>query len=124
MLNVIIFLLGAGIMFFMAWRSAQARHRLCTKGEKVRANVEGTVQSRDGAAWVLAFTTAGGSHRLQYPKPAKDKSFAVGDTVTLYYDPKDPSKMYVEGDRSTLNAEILYAMLGVVLLVLTVAIAR
>ena len=32
--------------------------------------------------------------------------------------------MYVEGDRSTLNAEILYAMLGAVLLVLTVAIAR
>ena len=123
MLNVIIFLLGAGIMFIMAWRSAQARHRRCTKGEKVRANVEGPVQSRDGAAWVLAFTTAGGSHRLQYPKPAKDKSFAVGDTVTLYYDPKDPSKMYVEGDRSTLNAEILYTVLGVVLLVLTAAIA-
>ena len=119
MLNVIIFLLGAGIMFFMAWRSAQARRRLRTKGEKVQAKVEGTVQS-----WVLTFTTAGGSHRLQYPKPAKDKSFAVGDTVTLYYDPEDPSKMYVEGDRSTLNAEILYAMLGAVLLVLTVAIAR
>jgi hypothetical protein len=124
MLNVIIFLLGAGIMFFMAWRSAQARRRLRTKGEKVQAKVEGTVQSRDGTAWVLTFTTTGGSHRLQYPKPAKDKSFAVGDTVTLYYDPEDPSKMYVEGDRSTLNAEILYAMLGAVLLVLTVAIAR
>ena len=124
MLNVIIFLLGAGIMFFMAWRRAQARRRLRTKGEKVQAKVEGTVQSRDGTAWVLTFTTAGGSHRLQYPKPSKDKSFAVGDTVTLYYDPEDPSKMYVEGDRSTLNAEILYAMLGAVLLVLTVAIAR
>lgn len=124
MLNIIIFLLGAGIMFFMAWHSAQARRRLRTKGEKVQAKVEGTVQSRDGAAWVLAFTTAGGSHRLQYPKPAKDKSFAPGDTVTLYYDPEDPSRMYVEGDRSTLNAEILYTVLGVVLLVLTAAIAR
>ena len=124
MLNVIIFLLGAGIMFFMAWRSANMRRQLRTKGEKVQATVEGTVQSRDGAAWVLAFTTAGGSHRLQYPKPAKDKSFGAGDTVTLYYDPEDPSKMYVEGDRSTLNAEILYTVLGAALLVLTVAIAR
>ena len=124
MLNVIIFLLGAGLMFFMALRSMLARRRLCTQGEKVEATVEGIVQSRDGAAYVLAFATAGGSHRLQYPKPAKDKSFAVGDTVTLYYDPEDPAKMYVEGDRSTLNAEILYAMLGAVLLVLTVAIAR
>ena len=115
MFNIIIFLLGAGIMFFMALRSVLARRRLCT---------EGTVQSRDGGAYVLAFTTAGGSHRLHYPKPARGKSFAVGDTVTLYYDPDDPEKMYVEGDRATLGAEVLYAVIGVALLVLTVGIAR
>ena len=122
--NVIIFLLGAGIMFFMALRSVLARRRLCTQGQKVTATVEGTVQSRDGGAYVLAFTTAGGSHRLHYPKPARGKSFAVGDTVTLYYDPDDPEKMYVEGDRATLGAEVLYAVIGVALLVLTVGIAR
>ena len=82
------------------------------------------MQSRDGGAYVLAFTTAGGSHRLHYPKPARGKSLAVGDTVTLYYDPDAPEKMYVEGDRATLGAEVLYAVLGVVLLVLTVGIAR
>ena len=81
-------------------------------------------RSRDGGAYVLAFTTAGGSHRLHYPKPARGKSFAVGDTVTLYYDPENPEKMYVEGDRATLGAEVLYAVLGVALLVLTVGIAR
>ena len=70
MFNIIIFLLGAGIMFFMALRSVLARRRLCTQGQKVTATVEGTVQSRDGGAYVLAFTTAGGSHRLHYPKPA------------------------------------------------------
>ena len=113
MFNVIIFLLGAGIMFFMALRSVLARRRLCTQGQKVTATVEGTVQSRDG-----------GSHRLHYPKPARGKSFAVGDTVTLYYDPDAPEKMYVEGDRATLGAEVLYAVLGVTLLVLTVGIAR
>ena len=47
-----------------------------------------------------------------------------GDTVTLYYDPDDPEKMYVEGDRATLGAEVLYAVIGVALLVLTVGIAR
>lgn len=124
MFNVIIFLLGAGIMFYMALRSVLARRRLCTQGQKVTATVEGTVQSRDGGAYVLAFTTAGGSHRLHYPKPARGKSFAVGDTVTLYYDPDAPEKMYVEGDRATLGAEVLYAVLGVTLLVLTVGIAR
>ena len=61
MFNIIIFLLGAGIMFFMALRSVLARRRLCTQGQKVTATVEGTVQSRDGGAYVLAFTTAGGA---------------------------------------------------------------
>lgn len=89
-----------------------------------QATVEGIVQSRDGAAYVLAFATAGGSHRLQYPKPAKAKAFAAGSTVTLYYDPEDPEKMYVEGDHSVLGAEVLYAVVGAALLVLTVGIAR
>ena len=80
MLNVIIFLLGAGLMFFMALRSMLARRRLCTRGEKVKA--------------------------------------------TLYYDPEDPEKMYVEGDHSVLGAEVLYAVVGAALLVLTVGIAR
>ena len=122
MFNVIIFLLGAGIMFFMALRSVLARRRLCTQGQKVTATVEGTVQSRDGGAYVLAFTTAGGSHRLQYPKPAKGKPFAEGSVVTLYYDPDAPEKMFVEGDKSVLGAELLYAGIGVVLLVLMVGI--
>ena len=60
MFNIIIFLLGAGIMFFMALRSVLARRRLCTQGQKVTATVEGTVQNRDGGAYVLAFTTAVG----------------------------------------------------------------
>ena len=76
MANGIIFLVGALIMFYMALRSVRQRRSLCTNGEKVQARITGTVQSRDGTAYVLEFTTAGGSHRLQYPKPAKGKPFA------------------------------------------------
>ena len=61
MLNVIIFLVGALIMFYMALRSVRARQQLRTKGVCVQATVSGTVQNRDGAAYVLEFTTAGGS---------------------------------------------------------------
>ena len=93
MFNIIIFLLGAGIMFFMALRSVLARRRLCTQGQKVTATVEGTVQNRDGGAYVLAFTTAGGSHRLHYPQPARGKRFAVGDAGSLYCDPDAREKM-------------------------------
>ena len=64
MANEIIFLVGALIMFYMALRSVRQRRSLCTNGEKVQARITGTVQSRDGTAYVLEFTTAGGSHRL------------------------------------------------------------
>ena len=116
MFNFIIFILGAMLMFYMALRSRAQRHKLCTKGQKVSARVAGLAQSRHGAAYVLEFETAGGSHRLHYPKAAKGKGFAEGETVTLYYDPDDLEKMYVEGDKAVLGAEVLYAVLGVVLL--------
>ena len=124
MLNVLIFLVGAGIMFYMAFRSVQLRRRLTTKGEKVEARIIGMVESKDGEAYVLEFETAGGSHRLHYPKAAKGKGFAEGETVTLYYDPDDLEKMYVEGDKAVLGAEVLYAALGVVLLVLMAGFVR
>lgn len=122
MANGIIFLVGALIMFYMALHSVRQRRSLCTNGEKVQARITGTVQSRGGTAYVLEFTTAGGSHRLQYPKPSRSKDFAEGSVVTLYYDPEAPEKMYVEGDKSVLGAEALYAGIGVALLVLMFAL--
>ena len=120
MFNVLIFIIGAGIMFYMGLRSVLQRRRLQQKGQRVEARVAGTVQSRDGAAYLLEFETEGGSH----PKASKGKGFASGETVTLYYDPEDPEKMYVEGDRSVLGAEILYFCLAVVLLALMVSFSR
>ena len=122
MANGIIFLVGALIMFYMALRSVRQRRNLCTNGEKVEARITGTVQSRDGTAYVLEFNTAGGSHRLQYPKPSRSKNFAEGSVVTLYYDPENPEKMYVDGDKSVLGAEALYAGVGVALLLLMFAL--
>ena len=43
---------------------------------------------------------------------------------TLYYNPDDPAEMYVEGDKSVLGAEVLYVVLGIVLLVLMAGIVR
>ena len=111
MFNVLIFIIGAGIMFYMGLRSVLQRRRLQQKGQRVEA-------------YLLEFETEGGSHRLHYPKAAKGKGFASGETVTLYYDPEDPEKMYVEGDRSALGAEILYFCLAVVLLALMVSFSR
>ena len=118
MFNVLIFVIGAGIMVYMGLRSMQQRRRLQQKGQRVEARVAGTAQSRDGTAYVLEFETEGGSHHLHYPKAPKGKGFEVGSTVTLLYDPEDPENMYVEGDKAVLGAEILYAGLGVVLLLL------
>ena len=124
MLNVIIFLVGALIMFYMALRSVRARQQLRTKGVCVQATVSGTVQSRDGEAYLLEFSTAGGIHHLHYPKSAKGRELAQGAVVTLYYDPDDPAEMYVEGDKSVLGAEVLYIVLGIVLLVLMAGIVH
>ncbi len=124
MFNVLIFIIGAGIMFYMGLRSVLQRRRLQQKGQRVEARVAGTVQSRDGTAYLLEFETEGGSHRLHYPKASKGKGFASGEMVTLYYDPEDPEKMYVEGDCSVLGAEILYFCLAVVLLALMVSFSR
>lgn len=124
MFNVLIFIIGAGIMFYMALRSRMQRRKLQTKGEKVSARVVGLAQSRDGSAYVLEFETAGGSHRLHYPKTAKGKGYAEGETLTLYYDPENPEKLYVEGDRAVLGAEVLYVVLGIALLALMAGFVR
>lgn len=124
MFNFLIFILGAALMFGMGVRSVLGRRRLQTKGEKATARVAGTVQSRDGQAYVLEFETTGGSHRLHYPKAAKGKGFAEGESVTLYYDPENLEKMYVEGDRAVLGAEVLYFGLAVVLLLLMAGFMR
>ena len=124
MFNLLIFILGAGVMFSMAIRSRMRRKKLQKTGERVTARVAGVVQGREGDAYVLEFETAGGSHRLHYPKAAKGKGFAAGETVTLYYDPEDPEKMYVEGDRAVLGAEVLYFALAVVLVLLMAGFVR
>ena len=113
MFNFLIFVLGAALMFGMGLRSVLARRKLCQKGEKVTARVAGTVQGRDGQAYVLEFETA-----------AKGKGFDTGADVTLYYDPENLEKMYVEGDRAVLGAEVLYFVLAVVLLLLMAGFVR
>ena len=45
MFNVLIFIIGAGIMFYMGLRSVLQRRRLQQKGQRVEARVAGTVQS-------------------------------------------------------------------------------
>ena len=124
MFNIIIFLIGAGIMFYMAWPPWSRRHKPMTRGEKAEAAVPAPVRRRAGQAYLLEFSTAGGTHRLHYPKSAKGRELAQGAVVTLYYNPDDPAEMYVEGDKSVLGAEVLYIVLGIVLLVLMAGIVR
>lgn len=92
MFNIIIFLIGAGIMFYMAWRSWSRRRKLMTRGEKVEAAVAGTVQSRDGEAYLLEFTTAGGTHRLHYPKSAKGRELAQELSSPFIITPTTPPR--------------------------------
>lgn len=118
-MNVVIFGLGALLMLVMALRATRARRALVNRGEKVTARVSGTIQTREGVSLALEFTTpAGNTRRLPYPLPCKAKGFEQGSEVTLYYDPDHPEKVYIEGDRAVLGAEIIYYVLAALLLVL------
>lgn len=118
-MNVVIFGLGALLMLVMALRATRARRALVNRGEKVTARVSGTIQTREGVSLALEFTTpAGNTRRLPYPLPRKAKGFEQGSKVTLYYDPDHPEKVYIEGDRAVLGAEIIYYVLAALLLVL------
>lgn len=123
MFNIIIFLIGAGIMFYMAWRSWSRRRKLMTRGEKVEAAVQapsgaGTAKPTCWSSPLLAAPTA------PLPQVCQGQRACTGAVVTLYYNPDDPAEMYVEGDKSVLGAEVLYVVLGIVLLVLMAGIVR
>lgn len=122
-MNVVIFLAGAVLMLVMGVRATRSRRALVTKGEKVKARVTGTIQTREGVSLALEFITpAGNTRRLPYPLPRKAKGFAAGSEVTLYYDPDQPEKLYIEGDRAVLGAEAVYYGLAVLLLVLALVL--
>ena len=99
---------------YMALRSVLAAAQAVHAGARRYTATRGLAPCGAGTAraYVLAFTTAGGSHRLQYPKPSAEQGVlpSGSDAVTLYYDPEAPEKMYVEGDQSVLGAEALYAV--------------
>ena len=96
MANGIIFLVGALIMFYMALRSVRQRRSLCTNGEKVQARITGTVQSRDGTAYVLEFTTEDGQtqafetlHYETTPISLKSVDAAAGATPIAFAAPEN-----------------------------------
>ena len=123
MINILIFAAGAVLMLAMGLRATRARRALMARGVKVQATVAGTVHTRDGVSLALEFTTpAGDTRRLPYPTPSKARHLAQGSAVTLYYDPDHPEKLYVEGDRAALGAELIYYLLAALLALLLVAL--
>ena len=112
MFNIILFFAGAVLMLVMAVRATRARRALVTRGVKVRAVVAGTIQTREGISLALAFQSPSGDTRRL---PRKAKGFAQGSEVTLYYDADHPERVYVEGDRAVLGAEVIYYGLAVLL---------
>ncbi|HIV51508.1 MAG TPA: DUF3592 domain-containing protein [Candidatus Faecalibacterium intestinipullorum] len=122
-MDYVFFIAGTLLMFYMGLRSTLFRLRLMRQGQRVEARVAGTVQSRQGTAYLLEFATAGGSHRLQYPAPRKGKGLPMGSQVVLYYDPDHPEKLYVQGDKAVLGAEVVYYVLTAALVVLSVLLA-
>ena len=119
MFNVIIFFAGAALMLVMAVRASPAPPALVNKGVKVEAGVGRPHQKpvRGGPAPVVP-TTPGDHPPPPFPVPRKAKGLRQGSQVTLYYDPDHPEKVYVEGDKAVLGAEMIYYVLAGLLLAL------
>ena len=114
---------GALIMFYMALRSVRQRRSLCSRTAKKyrRASL---AQCRAGTARPMCWSSPrrAAATGCSTPNPPAARILPRADVVTLYYDPEAPEKMYVEGDKSVLGAEALYAGIGVALLVLMFAL--
>ena len=93
------------------------------QGRKGRGRCGERRQSRDGEAYLLG-VLAGGTHRLHCPKSAKGEGLHRELSSPFIITPTTPPGMYVEGDKSVLGAEVLYVVLGIVLLVLMAGIIR
>ncbi len=109
-------------MFFMALRSVLARRRLCRRAEG-HGHGGGTVQSHGcRCAYVLYYRR--GAIGCTTRSLRRQKLCGGGDTVTLYYDPENPEKMYVERATGHAGSRGAVAVLGVACWKLTVGIAR
>ena len=124
MFNIIIFLIGAGIMFYMAWRSWSRRRKLMTRGEKVEA----TVQAPSGAG--TAKPTCWSSPLLAAPTASITPSLPRAESLhrelssPFIMTPTTPPRCMSRATSPFWGAEVLYVVLGIVLLVLMVGIVR
>ena len=91
MFNVLIFIIGAGIMFYMGLRSVLQRRRLQQKGQRVEARVAGTVQSRDGTAYLLEFERAAAT-ACTTPKPPRARALPAEKRSRCTTTPKIPKR--------------------------------
>ena len=123
MFNVLIFIIGAGIMFYMGLRSVLQRRRLQQKGQRVEARVAGTVQSRDGAAYLLEFETEGAATACT-TQSRQEQGLCQRGNGHAVLRPRRSRKDVCGGRPLRSGAEILYFCLAVVLLALMVSFSR
>ena len=115
---------GAALMLYMGWRSLRLRNRLRRDGATAAARVAGTGEDHDGRYYVLEIETEGGVHHLHYPMPRRGAVWPGGTILTLHYDPLDPKKLFVEGDRAAQMGMYYYFGLGAALVVLALLTLR
>lgn len=77
-MDYVFFIAGTLLMFYMGLRSTLFRLRLMRQGQRVEARVAGTVQSRQGTAYLLEFATAGGEPSPAIPGPPQGQGPAHG----------------------------------------------
>ena len=114
-----------GLVFVLvAWILRRVRLR---RAERCTACVTGTVveleyrhRGEQGGAYypVVEFPVNGQKHRVRSSCGSRPARYAAGDSVTVRYDPENPDRFELEGDRvlALLERVFLFVGLGCVLI--------
>lgn len=123
---------GLGVVFagVGGWRLIRAR-RLRASGVAARGTVVSRVSSLSGGYGAvrhhpeIAFTTADGrAMRVTSPVGSSESTLLPGHTVTVYYDPADPSRVSIPDDETAVDRVLLAIGLVMLLGLLAWAVLR
>ena len=124
MFNVLIFIIGAGIMFYMGLRSRAAAPAAYSRRASVwRPGWQALFRAGTARLICLSSKPRVAATACTTPKGAKQGFGQRGNSHAVLR-PRRSRKDVCGGDRSVLGAEILYFCLAVVLLALMVSFIR
>lgn len=110
------FLFGCGVLIAVGCGVGGLvdRHDLRARGVTTSAVTHEVAESRSGVWMTVRITTERGEVVTARVIRTPDDLPAVGDRLTVVYDPEDPDDAYIPGDEGAVGTPVLFIGLGLV----------